>query len=68
MQSGVGLQVSSSKHTQPMFGFGSAGREHVQKVETCFREQREAIAEVRQLIVKFVSMNQVGTAMDNLGC
>ena len=32
MQSGVGLQVSSSKHTQPMFGFGSAGREHVQKV------------------------------------
>ena len=33
-----------------------------------FREQREAIAEVRQLIIKFVSMNQVGTAMDNLGC
>lgn len=32
MQSGVGLQVNSSKQTQPMFGFGSAGREHVSKV------------------------------------
>merc|ERR1740138_1023403 len=32
MQSGVGVQVSSSKETQPMFGFGSAGREHVAKV------------------------------------
>jgi hypothetical protein len=32
MPQGVGLQVSSSKQTQPMFGFGSAGREHVAKV------------------------------------
>ena len=32
VQSGVGLQVNSSKQTQPMFGFGSAGREHVSKV------------------------------------
>ena len=32
MPQGVGLQVSSSKQTQPMYGFGSAGREHVSKV------------------------------------
>ena len=32
MPTGVGQQVSSSKQTQPMFGFGSAGREHVAKV------------------------------------
>ena len=32
MPYGVGPQVSSSKQTQPMFGFGSAGREHVAKV------------------------------------
>ena len=32
MPAGVGLQVSSSKQTQPMFGFGSAGRDHVAKV------------------------------------
>jgi len=32
MPQGVGQQVSSSKHTEPMFGFGSAGREHVAKV------------------------------------
>ena len=32
MAGGVGPQVSSGKQTQPMFGFGSAGREHVAKV------------------------------------
>ena len=32
MPQGVGLQVSSSRTSEPMFGFGSAGREHVAKV------------------------------------
>ncbi len=30
-KSGVGVQVSSKCHTQPIYGFGSAGRDHVQK-------------------------------------
>ena len=29
---GLGVQVSSQTHTEPLFGFGTAGREHVAKV------------------------------------
>ena len=32
MPQGVGIQVEGTKATQPRFGFGSAGREHVSKV------------------------------------
>ena len=32
MKPGLGVQVSSQTHTEPLFGFGTAGREHVAKV------------------------------------
>lgn len=32
MRQGVGPQISSAKQSQPMFGFGTADREHVAKV------------------------------------